>query len=94
MGQAKCPLYYVTATNVTKEGNFLVSAKDNLVFNIIKKIRLNHCENLEFNPSNQGLYLNSEKSSTLLPLVQNEFTDLSKIKLAESDLFSFRHREV
>jgi hypothetical protein len=90
----KCPLYYVTATNVTKEGNFLVSAKDNLVFNIIKKIRLNHCENLEFYLSNQGLYLTSEKSSTLLPLVQNEFTDLSKIKLAESDLFSFRHREV
>ena len=90
----RCPLYYVTSTNVTKEGNFLVSAKDNLVFNIVKRVRVNHCENTEFYLSNQGLYLSSEKSSTLLPLVKNEFTDLNKIKLAESDLFSFRHREV
>jgi hypothetical protein len=57
-------------------------------------VRLNHCENTEFYLSNQALYLSSEKSSTLLPLVKNEFTDLNKIKLAESDLFSFRHREV
>jgi hypothetical protein len=89
----RCPLYYVTTTNITIENNFVISDEDNFIFNIVNKGNFSSCGNIVFHRTSQNLYLSFDDSSLNLPKIENEFFDLNKIRIAENDMAYYKSFE-
>ena len=81
----RCPLYYVTSTTVMKKDNFLISEKDNYIFNIVEKVNFKNCQNITFFKS-KGLFLTHDDKAITLPTIDNEIVDVNKLALAENDM--------
>jgi hypothetical protein len=87
-------LTYITSTNTTKvEGNFLVSDDDNYIFNIIDRLKVQTCGNIEFYKTNQDLFITLDENALNLPKPQDDFIDINKIKLAEEDMLNYKNYE-
>jgi hypothetical protein len=86
----RCPLYYLTSTNITLENNFIISDEDNFIFNVVSKGNFTSCGNINFYKTSQNLFLTFDDSALNLPKIDNEFFDLNKIRTAESDMSNYK----
>jgi hypothetical protein len=89
----RCALTYVTSTNATKQNNFLISDEDNYIFNLIERIKLKSCKNIEFYKTNKDLFITLDENALSLAKPEEDFIDISKIKLAEEDMLSYQNYE-
>jgi hypothetical protein len=89
----RCPLYYLTSTNITLENNFIISDEDNFIFNVVSKGNFTSCGNINFYKTSQNLFLTFDDSALNLPKIDNEFFDLNKIRTAESDMSNYKSFE-
>ena len=89
----RCPLYYVADTNVIREGNFLISNNDNMIFNIVERVVMKSCNNILFYKTNQNLFLTHDNESINLPFIENEASEINKLTLSEIDMHQYKNFE-
>jgi hypothetical protein len=88
----RCALTFVTYTKATKQNNFLISDEDNYIFNLIERIKLKSCKNIEFYKTNQDLFITLDENALSLQKPEDDFIDIGKIKL-EEDMLSYQNYE-
>ena len=88
-----CHLNFITQTNVTKNGNFLISDQDNYIFRLVEKMKIENCGDIIFYKTNQDLYLSLDPLSKNIPINQNEIFDTEKLRLAEEDMHVYEQYE-